>query len=65
MPKQMIAQLAVGETVKAPFLVLEWRLMPFRSKSGQYLDLRLGDRSGAITCKLWVCAEEAANSLEQ
>ena len=65
MPKQMIAQLAVGETVKAPFLVLEWRLMPFRSKSGQYLDLRLGDRSGAITCKLWDCAEEAANSLEQ
>lgn len=49
--------------MSAPFVLAEMRLCPFRNKPGQYLDLRLADRTGAITARLWEGAEEAAPAL--
>lgn len=63
MAKTMISQLEAGEELAAPFMVLSFRLAAFRSKPGQFLDLRLGDASGEIPAKMWDRAEATAQAL--
>jgi 3'-5' exoribonuclease len=65
MPKPMIAELAPGNAVTAPFVVAEIKLAPFRNKPGQYLDLRLADRTGEIPARMWDGAEAAALGVER
>lgn len=64
MPKTMIAELTPGQAVQEAFVLTSLKLAPFRNKPGQYLDLRLSDRSGEIPARLWDRAEETAASLE-
>lgn len=63
MPKIMIAELAPGQTVSDCFAVTGVKLAPFRNKPGQYLDLRLADRSGEIPARIWEQAEQVAEGL--
>ena len=63
MPKTMIADLVPGGTVTDAFVVTSLKLAPFRNKPGQYLDLRLADRTGEIPARMWDRAEETAEDL--
>lgn len=63
MPKTMIADLTPGQNVCACFAVTGVKLAPFRNKPGQYLDLRLADRTGEISARMWDRAEEVAEGL--
>ncbi len=63
MAKIMIADLMPGQAVSDCFAVTGAKLAPFRNKPGQYLDLRLADRSGEIPARMWDGAEEAAEGL--
>lgn len=63
MPKTMIADLQPGETVCDAFVLTSFKLSPFRNKPGQYLDLRLADKTGEIPARMWEGGEEAAECL--
>jgi 3'-5' exoribonuclease len=60
----MIADLIPGNAVTAPFVVTAIKLAAFRNKPGQYLDLRLADKTGDLPARMWDGAEEAAAGLE-
>ncbi|MBC7288301.1 MAG: HD domain-containing protein [Armatimonadetes bacterium] len=60
MAKQYISDLIPGQPVDSVFAVRQKRLVPFRNKPGQYLDLLLADRTGEVIARMWDNAEEAA-----
>lgn len=60
MPKQMVAELQPNQTVASWFAVTQQSLVPFKNKSGQYLNLVLTDRSGSIPARAWNEAERLA-----
>ncbi len=64
MAKPLVSDLNVGDDIAAPFVIKEMNLAPFRNKSGKYLNLVLGDRSGQITARMWDNAEPAAAKLQ-
>lgn len=62
--KQFVSELKEGDRVYSPFLVKERRLMDYQSRSGKYLLLVLGDRTGEIGAVAWENAEEFAQSCQ-
>ena len=64
MSKQMVSELQPNHPVDAPFVVRDKNLRTFRKKQGQYLALRIGDRSGEMPARVWDNAEEVASSFE-
>ena len=60
MPKQMVAELQPNQTVSSYFAVTQQSLVPFKNKSGEYLNLMLTDRSGSVTARAWNEAERLA-----
>lgn len=60
MAKQFVSDLRPGDWVNACFVVRQRRLVPFRDKSGNFLDLTLADRTGEVTARMWDNAEQAA-----
>lgn len=64
MPRPTIAELIPGQTVQEAFVLTSFKLAPFKNKPGQYLDLRLVDRTGELAARMWDGAEKAAESLE-
>lgn len=64
MAKQMVAELRPGDNVSAPFAVSEKSLIPFKSKPGRYLAMRLTDSSGSIAARVWDNAEQIAAGIE-
>ncbi|HEY3397998.1 MAG TPA: HD domain-containing protein [Armatimonadota bacterium] len=61
--KVMAVDLVAGEGVETTFAVGEFKLLPFKNKPGHFLDLRLLDRSGEVTGRVWDDAEELAAGL--
>jgi len=64
MAKQYVADLSDGGKVRSRFSVRQKRLLTFRHKPGQYLDVVLADRTGEISARMWEKAEEAAALFE-
>ena len=60
MAKQMVSELEANERVTGVFVVKEKNLLPFRKKSGHYLNVILADRSGEIPGRVWDNAEQVA-----
>ncbi|MCE5239077.1 HD domain-containing protein [bacterium] len=60
MSKQMVADLQPNQTVSSFFAVSQRSLIPFKNKSGSYLDLLLSDRSGSVIGRVWDGAEQIA-----
>ena len=60
MPKVMLADLTEGMIVNTLACVIQKRLLPFRNKSGSFLLLTLGDRSGSLDAKVFNHGEEIA-----
>jgi len=60
MAKQMVADLQPNQTVSSVFAVGQCSLIPFKNRSGNYLDLTLSDRSGSIIGRAWDTAEAFA-----
>ncbi len=60
MAKQMVADLQPNQNVSSVFAVSQRTLIPFKNKSGNYLDLLLSDRSGSIIGRAWDNAEPFA-----
>jgi len=60
MSKQMVADLQPNQTVSSFFAVSQRSLVPFKNKSGSYLDLLLSDRSGSVIGRAWDGAEQIA-----
>lgn len=58
--KVFISELKSGQTVESVFAVRSKKLRPFQDKPGQFLDLRLADRTGEVQAVMWEGAEEAA-----
>jgi len=58
--KVFISELELGQTVISVFAVRKKHLRPFQDKPGQFLELRLADRTGEIQAMMWEEAEEAA-----
>ena len=54
MPKPLVTDLSVGDKVATLFVIKQMALAPFKKKSGKYLTLTLGDRSGEIPARMWV-----------
>ncbi|MCD6350931.1 MAG: HD domain-containing protein [Armatimonadetes bacterium] len=61
MARKLVKDLREGDAVTGSFAVRQKRLLPFRNKSGNYLDLLLADRSGEISARMWDRADEAAD----
>lgn len=62
MAKQYVKDLQSGARVDDCFVVRQRRLVPFRNKPGNFLDLTLADRSGEVTARMWDNAEQAAQA---
>ncbi|MCX7598754.1 MAG: HD domain-containing protein, partial [Armatimonadetes bacterium] len=60
MAKQFVKDLRPGDRVDGCFVVRQCRLVPFRNKPGNFLDLILADRSGEVIARMWDNAEQAA-----
>jgi 3'-5' exoribonuclease len=60
MAKQMVAELQSNQTVSSHFAVSQRTLIPFKNKSGSYLDLLLSDRTGSVVGRAWDHAEQIA-----
>ncbi|MEN6547939.1 MAG: HD domain-containing protein [Armatimonadia bacterium] len=60
MSKQMVSDLQPNASVSTWFAVMEKSLQPFKNKSGQFLNVTLGDRSGTIMGRAWDNAEQLA-----
>lgn len=64
MARQSISDLSANAGVKSTFVVRQKRLLDFRNKPGQYLDLTLADCTGELSARMWDRAEEAAALVE-
>jgi len=60
MAKQMVAELQPNQTVSSCFAISQRSLIPFKNKSGSYLDLLLSDRTGSVVGRAWDNAEQIA-----
>ena len=65
MPKIMLADLTEGTAVNTQAAVLQKKLLPFKSKSGSFLALTLGDRSGSLDAKVFNNGEEIAARIRE
>ena len=63
MARRFINQFAEGETVKQIFLVADKQVRANRS-GNLYLQLRLVDRTGALTAMLWNANEKVSGKFE-
>jgi 3'-5' exoribonuclease len=64
MAKQMVADLQPNQSVSSVFAVSQRSLIPFKNKSGSYLDLVLSDRTGSVIGRAWDNAEALATICE-
>ncbi|WP_034424783.1 3'-5' exoribonuclease YhaM family protein [Thermanaerosceptrum fracticalcis] len=53
-----IAEMKEGSKISAPFLIKSKRLLPFKNKTGKFLNMILGDKTGQIEAFLWENAED-------
>ncbi len=65
MPKLMLADLTDGMAVKTLACLTQKKLAPFKAKTGNFLILTLGDRSGSIDAKMFNNADEIAARLTE
>lgn len=65
MVKQYVSELRDGETVDSPFVARDKSLVPFRNKAGEYLALKLADRTGEVRARLWDGGKEAFRSFQE
>lgn len=60
MAKQMVNELQPNQNVSSTFAISQRSLIPFKNKSGHYLDLMLSDRTGSVVGRAWDNAEQLA-----
>ncbi|MEW6329579.1 MAG: OB-fold nucleic acid binding domain-containing protein, partial [Candidatus Micrarchaeota archaeon] len=61
MKTQWAKDLRAGLRVDSNFMVMEKELRPFKTKPGNYLQLKLGDRTGTLRAKCWENVEEVGS----
>ncbi|MHB0938939.1 MAG: 3'-5' exoribonuclease YhaM family protein [Armatimonadota bacterium] len=65
MPKMMLADLTEGMAVNTQACITQKKLLPFKNKSGHFLALTLGDRSGTLDAKVFNNGEEIAGRIAE
>lgn len=65
MPKIMLADLSDGMAVNTLACVTQKKLLPFKSKSGSFLALTLGDRTGSLEARVFNNGEEIARQVRE
>jgi len=53
-----VSDLEAGQKIKSTFMVISRRLGNFRDRSGYFLSMVLGDKTGQVEAKLWDGGEE-------
>ncbi|MFH1285872.1 MAG: HD domain-containing protein [Candidatus Micrarchaeota archaeon] len=62
---QWASEIAKGTKVDSLFLVFQKEMRAFRNKPGNYLQLKLGDKTGTLRAKCWDDAEELNKLIEE